>query len=1135
MKKSKTFRPIPLFVLLASCLGYSNAAPFPPEGLQTSWDLPTGEAVKLRVFGDEFYARTETEEGYTAIYNNTDSKYYYAALSADGSALIPSTTPLPAAAPVGLIKHLDLSSTKIEEISLKNRDLSDGERKKRWTKRVEAHQALQAANAAADPVAMKTAASRSNAAAVLGSKIGLTILVQFPDDSKTSALDPINFPTDSAKIERFCNGVGYTEDGNTGSVRDYFFDQSLGKMTYTQKVTNIVTVPHPRDYYNFKDYPTNKVVRPDAGEAGRLLLTDAITILKAGNFDFTPLTLDGDKHAIATNVFFAGRDSGIFAEGLWPHSSELIPNVNVGTSALPIYISNYQITNIDDSSPVIGTFCHENGHLLLGYPDIYAVRGQGVGRHCLMGSGNYLNDGKTPSPLNLYFKEVVGWATINNLSSNVSRAFSLPTTGNVGYRVGRPGTPTENFVVENRGTGDKWAQFSNDKGIIIWHIDETIDGNFYIQPGSHYGLAIVQADGKEDLEKGVNRGDSGDYFDLDTYPKFSNSTTPNSNWFDGSKSYLTVKMLTGVGASTDVQFGSLDSNSIAVTSPNGGETLYPVSSFPLTWDANIVGNVKIELYKNGVFDSLIVADTPNDGLYQWNIMKLAQFGRGFTIRISSVSNSVAAVDDSDSSFSITNAQFPDSNQLPTGWFKPAGAQSIWKVTKSTFIEGSRSLVSGETTDGKTSAIAYRSNFKAGPVTFYMKASSEQNYDFARFYIDGVAQIFKSANSKPGISGSVDWVYASFPIPAGNHTLKWTYEKDDSYAGLEDSAWLDGVALPQSTQEIAVFDPKGENIENGQHTALFPSTLSGDDSKPLTFTIKNTGKANLQKLKVSLKGLNAADFKVSSLASSVIAPGKKSSFTITFAPKGISFRKAIVVIRSDDEDENPFSIPVEGNGIGVPQIGVSLSDGTKLTDNGPEVSLGRAAVGATGTTKLFTILNTGNGDLERLVISASGLNKKDFSITSPGVRLLAPGETTTFRVTFAPSASGKRLAALKIASNDERSGPFDINLSAVATPKKPGKKSVATSLAETVLCSPFASLTASQTSSVEVIDGVKYLALTVAKPASGVLAGAVEVSPNLLDWYSGDQHTTVLIDDAATLKVRDNSPVTPEVKRYIRFN
>jgi hypothetical protein len=45
---------------------------------------------------------------------------------------------------------------------------------------------------------------------------------------------------------------------------------------------------------------------------------------------------------------------------------------------------------------------------------------------------------------------------------------------------------------------------------------------------------------------------------------------------------------------------------------------------------------------------------------------------------------------------------------------------------------------------------------------------------------------------------------------------------------------------------------------------------------------------------------------------------------------------------------------------------------------------------------------------------------------------------------------------------------------------------------------------------------------------------VEVSGNLTDWFSGSNHTTVLSDDAGILKVRDNTPVTSEAKRYIRL-
>jgi chitodextrinase len=70
---------------------------------------------------------------------------------------------------------------------------------------------------------------------------------------------------------------------------------------------------------------------------------------------------------------------------------------------------------------------------------------------------------------------------------------------------------------------------------------------------------------------------------------------------------------------------------------------------------------------------------------------------------------------------------------------------------------------------------------------------------------------------------------------------------------------------------------------------------------------------------------------------------------------------------------------------------------------------------------------------------------------------------------------------------------------------------------------------------EIIDGVKYLTLTAAKPAmpDGVKR-SVQVSPNLVDWFSGKNHTTVLTDNGRFLKVRDNTPLAPGRKRYIRL-
>ncbi len=1133
MKKSKSFRPAHIFLLLSACLGIANAAPFGPEGRLTQWTQATGEVVEVRIYGDEYYARTETLGGHTLV--SEDGTYFYATLSADGKALVSTGVPAHEAAPPTLVPHIDIPKEEILRIAMSRVTPLDIARSKRWQERVIGRLGGPGKinGRAAPPLA------GIEAAPVSGNRRGLTILVEFPNDPSTPGGDPVPFPTDRNKIVRFCNGVGYNEDGNTGSVRDYFSDQSLGMLTYTQDVTPIVTLPRARNFYNYADYPTNRVLQqPQIGATA--MVQDAVAILKSQNFDFTGLTVDAGGLAVATNIFFAGPDSGMFAQGLWPHSFNFTSLVSVGTTANPITLSAYQITNIPTAAPTIGTFCHENGHLLLDYPDIYAVgtNGEGVGEHCLMGSGNFLNDGKTPPPLNAYFKDLSGWGRITSVAPTDFVSASLPTTGNVAYKITNPNNPNEFFMVENRGDGDKWAQFADDKGIAIWHIDATIDGNVRIPQGGRYGISLEQADGRMDLENGRNRGDGGDLFDL-IDPSFTDRTNPNANWWDGTRSLVEVEVTSQIGRRTDVTLGGVPANTIIVGSPNGGEIIYRNSIYPIVWRANIFGNVRIDLLRGGAFHSNITLDAQNTGTFDWEVPSDLASARNYSLRITSLGNPVPATDLSDANFSVTNATFPANNKFPQGWFKPGFAKTRFDVTSSQKFEGRTSLASSVNAgDGQVSGIGYRSHFKAGTVSFYIKVSSEKGFDVAKFYIDGQAQSFPGVASANGISGNQDWVLVQYPVSAGRHTFVWSYEKDDSFAGLQDTAWIDGVTLPQGSQKIAVQEPVGKNLQNNQSKVTFPNTVKGTSSKPLVFTIKNRGRAALTDFSIKVIGDNSTEFSVRGPANKSLKKGQTTTFEVTFNPKDFGKRLATIRIDSNDENTPKFKVKVEGKGLGSPELGVNQPV-SKSLDDGDSRNFGIAKVGTKGKTKTFTVINNGSAILKNLRVKTEGPNKRDFKVGALGVIVLDPGDSTTFKVTFTPRGTDSREAILRILSTAQ--GNFQIKVGGKGAPgggRGGAKSALARSgLAEAVLGKGLANSAAGQlqtSTGVDVVDGGKYLSLSVTKPADGTPAGTVEVSSNLLDWYSGGKHTTIIIDDAETLKVRDNTPVAPGEKRYIRL-
>ncbi|NQW99053.1 M6 family metalloprotease domain-containing protein, partial [bacterium] len=546
------------FLVLALCMVTamrSAAAPYPPEGLATEWTQPNGTRLSLKVFGDEFYARTVTKDGFTVVFNANDNTYYYAEPGADGTSLVASGLAADQAPPQALEKDLKEPRTTEAVIRKANVMKYAPTRDADWAARVQGAQQRRAADPNAAP-GVNPAPGDPLAAPITGSKVGLMILVQFPNDPATGATDPVNFPPSQAKIVRYCNETGYTDDGNTGSIRDYFSDQSTGLMTLTHLVTPIVTLPQPRNYYNYSDYPTNATIS-DAGTAGRRLIADAITKLKTDGFNFSSLTLGSGNRVVATSLLFAGPDSGVWAKGLWPHAST-ISDFNVGTVVSPRYISNYQITNVPTVAPVIGTVCHELGHLLLRYPDLYDYGGEsaGAGGHCLMGWGNGLNSGRTPAPIDLYLKDVSGWANIIDIAPEDQFDAAMPSTGNLGYRIRKPGMATEYFLVENRGPGDRWAQYSPDQGIAIWHIDEVVWGNDNEQmtAAAHYQVSLEQADGLFDLENGRDGGDGADLFDHTG--NFNNGTNPDAKWWSGAASGISISVLSSPAASVAVRFGA---------------------------------------------------------------------------------------------------------------------------------------------------------------------------------------------------------------------------------------------------------------------------------------------------------------------------------------------------------------------------------------------------------------------------------------------------------------------------------------------------------------------------------------------------------------------------------------------------
>jgi M6 family metalloprotease-like protein len=1179
-------------------MGISAAAPYEPEGREIVWGQgPPPPAVapiqlRLRVFGDEYYGRTQTLAGFTVIYSYEDNSYYYAKLSDDGSSLVSTGVLAHLLPPAGLTPRIDLGAAAIIQAAAFRRFTYDSLRKARWDARISGMQIVRAAAAGASFQSTVLAAARENSKPVVGNVVGLTILAVFKGATPT---------LDRARITNMFNqgtpaipGIpavpgSYTFDGNAGSVHNYFSEQSAGKLNLVQLVTTVVELPKTREEYNYVIGPAGKPatdeVAPNARVVAENIIKDALSELQKAAFNFAPLSVDSTGRIRVVNLILQSADSGAYMQGIWPHAGSVTDPVDnpilFGTASRPRIIKEYSMRTVGTQPLTIGPTCHDDAQLLIGFPDLYAYPNMGVGNYCLMGTGSdgssgsaavaanagnattaattavpaipvsSANGGRRPAPINPHFKDLVGWNTVTEINSASTATVTLPTataTSSVALRFRKVGSATESFIIENRGIS-KWIAAPQDSGIAIWHVNDAQNGNISSASGQANGVSLEQSDGLSNLENPINgansnAGDVGDLYKL-AKPVFSGTTIPNSLWQDGTQSALQARVLVNNGAiSSDVAFGPfIPANTIIVDSPNGSEFAYWNNIFPVSWSANITGNVKIELLKAGILHSLIANNVSTAARnFNWTVPKTITQGSDYKIRISSLTNTTGTppvlanvFDESDNPFTIIDTAFPRGEVIPYGWVRSVGSLSSWAVSNRDGVDGSFSLASIRPRDGAKSGISYSSNFEKGKISFYLKVSTEANYDFARFYINGVEQFF---NGVLGISGETGWQQYEFDVEAGANTFEWAYIKDTSLGELNDSVFLDVVTMPPTTQEILVQKSVSGTVPNlvfsdlqsGIDSTTLPNTKIKSSSVAQTFRIKNEGTADLFGISVKKTGNNAADFIVSALPKSFLLPNETTTFTVVFKPTVEGVKNAVLNILSNDSDESEYTVALIGVAEDLPFIEVrELPVTTLMIDGRAPRTFGSVPIGSTGSTRTFTITNSGKGPLNLQAVTKTGTGAADFIIGALSATVLPQNGTSTFTVTFRPSALRTRSAAIRILNDDLIRGPFDFRVSGVGL--------AATLTAGSFSSNSFSMIAPNLTwqavgfsppTTLE-IGGLVYNSLSVQNGS-----GIVEVSSNLIDWFSGPDFTTVVSNSGSTMVVRDKTPSTESAKRYIRL-
>lgn len=400
-----------------------------------------GPGVDLLTYGDEFYARYESLSGYTVIYDGEQGLYCYALLLEGRFAS--SGVPLSKPAPPGIVRHLRESEQVRNE-------------------RFEARFQLMRGRLTTGPGPIVQTFGRENGLlegrrVSTGQVRGLTVLVQFKDEqAEISQQD----------VSAMLNADDYNRNGNYCSVRRYYHLMSAGKLDYSNRVVGPITLSRERDYY-----------------ISNLLVEEALNILVNDlHIDLEEFDSRREGYIDALSFMYAGRT--VYSDWLWPHNFTI--DLNYGGIRTQYYtIQSMGRRSVDLS---IGTFCHESGHMLCRFPDIYDYgtrdgdfeKSAGIGSYCLMGSGNHLNRGRTPSPVCAYLRDLVGW-TDNQIQVSGSGEYQT-RHGDYGS-VLRYDTaePNEYFLIENRTRMGLDSHLPS-SGLAIYHCD-TLGSNEWQKGG----------------------------------------------------------------------------------------------------------------------------------------------------------------------------------------------------------------------------------------------------------------------------------------------------------------------------------------------------------------------------------------------------------------------------------------------------------------------------------------------------------------------------------------------------------------------------------------------------------------------------------------------------------------------------
>lgn len=503
--------------IMAMLLGVAIFYARPAYKSITRVTQPDGTRVNVRLVGDEYLHYNVTADGYSLV-RRVDGAFVYAQLNDEGQL-----------EPTAMLAH-DANERSTEE--------------HKYLKKI--GRLLPQPTAQAEQMRSQNQVQRARMLSQRRAALydysqfrGLVLLVEYNDcsfrydDYADIMEDMIN--ADNYKGNNRTNISSYGVRC-TGSIRDYYRDNSDGMFVPTFDVVGPVKVDRSQYYINSMRNATQLMV--DACTAADSLV------------NFSDYDVDGD--GMVDMIYFIFSGLGSYIQGndsrlLWPHQYDISYERNVRMDGVRLgrYACSTELFGSNDWSVLegIGTMCHEFSHVL-GLPDFYDTGNQ-YDDECvtpdvwsIMANGADYNYGRTPCGFSLFERYALGFATPQLISTEGTFSLEALNRSNTGYRLNTP-VRKEFFMIENRQK-NKWDSALPGHGMLIFRVDSTNNGvwnfNSVNDNPDHPYYELLRAGGVKSDSYSVSAGTSSDPFPgTQRVTTINNDTSPNLKTWTGKR------------------------------------------------------------------------------------------------------------------------------------------------------------------------------------------------------------------------------------------------------------------------------------------------------------------------------------------------------------------------------------------------------------------------------------------------------------------------------------------------------------------------------------------------------------------------------------------------------------------------